>query len=90
MGLFIVNETVVKLGGRLTLESREGDTVFSGFIPRRRLQLSGSAAEEDARQAAPQEVSRGEEGANDAKNDDKCEEKQKKDDNFINQNGVCR
>lgn len=90
MGLFIVNETVVKLGGRLTLESREGDTVFSGFIPRRRLQLSGSAAGEDARQAAPQEASRGEEGANDAKNDDKCEEKQKKDDNLINQNGVCR
>ena len=39
MGLFIVNQTVTQLGGKITLESREGDTVFSGFVPRKRLQL---------------------------------------------------
>ena len=39
MGLFIVNQTLTQLGGKLTLESREGDTVFSGFVPRKRLEL---------------------------------------------------
>lgn len=45
MGLFIVNETITKLGGKLTLESREGDTVFSGFVPRKRLELPEGAEE---------------------------------------------
>lgn len=40
MGLYIVNQTVVELGGKITLETRDGDTVFSGFVPRKRLQLS--------------------------------------------------
>lgn len=40
MGLFIVVQTVTQLGGKITLESREGDTVFSGFIPRKRLQIA--------------------------------------------------
>ena len=39
MGLFIVSRTIAELGGRITLESRDGDTVFSGFVPRKRLQL---------------------------------------------------
>ena len=39
MGLFIVSQTLTQLGGKLTLESREGDTVFSGFVPRKRLEL---------------------------------------------------
>ena len=39
MGLYIVSQTLVQLGGRLTLESRDGDTVFSGFVPRKRLEL---------------------------------------------------
>ena len=39
MGMFIVSDTLTRLGGKLTLESREGDTVFSGFIPRKRLEL---------------------------------------------------
>ena len=30
MGLFIVNQTVTELGGRITVDSRDGDTVFSG------------------------------------------------------------
>ena len=77
MGLFIVGETVARLGGRLTLESRDGDTVFSGFIPRRRLQLSGTG-EQEAQGAGPAQTA-----PRDAKNDDKCEEKQKKDDDSI-------
>ena len=40
MGLFIVSQTITGLGGRITLESHDGDTVFSGFVPRRRLQLA--------------------------------------------------
>ncbi|MDO5298791.1 MAG: Spo0B domain-containing protein [Clostridia bacterium] len=40
MGLFIVAQTVTQLGGKITLESRDGDTVFSGFVPRKRLQLA--------------------------------------------------
>lgn len=40
MGLFIVAQTVTQLGGKITLESRDGDTVFSGFVPRKRLQLT--------------------------------------------------
>ena len=40
MGLFIVSRTIAQLGGRITLESRDGDTVFSGFVPRKRLQLA--------------------------------------------------
>ncbi len=40
MGLYIVSQTVAQLGGRITLETREGDTVFSGFVPRRRLELA--------------------------------------------------
>ena len=43
MGLYIVSQTIVEMGGRITLESRDGDTVFSAFVPRRRLQLSGNA-----------------------------------------------
>ena len=39
MGMFIVSDTITKLGGRITLDSREGDTVFSAFIPRKRLEL---------------------------------------------------
>lgn len=39
MGLFIVRQTVEELGGHITMETREGDTVFSGFVPRKRLQL---------------------------------------------------
>lgn len=39
MGMFIVSDTITRLGGKITLESREGDTVFSAFIPRKRLEL---------------------------------------------------
>ena len=42
MGLYIVSQTVAGLGGRITLESKDGDTAFSGFVPRKRLQLSNS------------------------------------------------
>lgn len=40
MGLFIVSRTITEMGGKITLESRDGDTVFSGFVPRKRLQLT--------------------------------------------------
>jgi len=40
MGLYIVSQTVMELGGKITLETHEGDTVFSGFVPRKRLQLA--------------------------------------------------
>ena len=40
MGLYIVSQTVIGLGGQITVESRDGDTVFSGFVPRKRLKLS--------------------------------------------------
>ena len=40
MGLFIVSQTIAEMGGRITLESHDGDTVFSGFVPRKRLELS--------------------------------------------------
>lgn len=40
MGLYIVSQTVVSLGGQIAVESREGDTVFSGFVPRKRLKLT--------------------------------------------------
>lgn len=43
MGLFIVSRTIAEMGGRITLESHDGDTVFSGFVPRKRLQLTGNA-----------------------------------------------
>ena len=46
MGLFIVSRTIAELGGRITLESREGDTVFSGFVPRKRLQLADAGVDE--------------------------------------------
>jgi len=39
MGMFIVSDTITRLGGKVTLESHEGDTVFSAFIPRKRLSL---------------------------------------------------
>ena len=39
MGLYIVSQTVAEMGGRITLETRDGDTVFSGFVPRKRLKL---------------------------------------------------
>ena len=45
MGLFIVSQTMTELGGRITLETHDGDTVFSGFIPRRRLQLTQNGGE---------------------------------------------
>ena len=56
MGLFIVSQTITGLGGRITLESHEGDTVFSGFVPRRRLQLAENSADGDAQkdEAAPE------------------------------------
>lgn len=40
MGLFIVSKTIAQLGGKITVESHDGDTVFSGFVPRKRLQLT--------------------------------------------------
>ena len=40
MGLYIVSQTVIGLGGQITVESHDGDTVFSGFVPRKRLKLS--------------------------------------------------
>lgn len=43
MGLYIVSQTLVGLGGRITLETHKGDTVFSGFVPRKRLQLAENA-----------------------------------------------
>lgn len=43
MGLYIVSQTLVELGGQITLETHEGDTVFSGFVPRKRLQLAENA-----------------------------------------------
>lgn len=43
MGLFIVSRTVTELGGKITLESQDGDTVFSGFVPRKRLKLAANA-----------------------------------------------
>ena len=43
MGLYIVSQTVMELGGKITLETHEGDTVFSGFVPRKRLQLAENA-----------------------------------------------
>lgn len=39
MGMFIVSDTITKLGGRVTLNSQKGDTVFSAFVPRKRLVL---------------------------------------------------
>ena len=39
MGMFIVSDSVTRLGGKITLDSREGDTVFSAFIPKKRLSL---------------------------------------------------
>ncbi|MBQ7785708.1 MAG: Spo0B domain-containing protein [Clostridia bacterium] len=43
MGLFIVSQTIAQMGGRITLESHDGDTVFSGFVPRKRLELTDAA-----------------------------------------------
>lgn len=43
MGLYIVSQTIMELGGKITLETHEGDTVFSGFVPRKRLQLAETA-----------------------------------------------
>lgn len=40
MGLFIVSQTITQMGGRITVESHDGDTVFSGFVPRKRLKLT--------------------------------------------------
>ncbi len=45
MGLYIVSQTVVSLGGQITVESHDGDTVFSGFVPRKRLKLAESTDE---------------------------------------------
>ena len=39
MGMFIISDTLTRLGGKITLESHEGDTVFSAFVPRKRLSL---------------------------------------------------
>lgn len=47
MGLFIVSRTVAELGGRVSVESRDGDTVFSGFVPRKRLRLGEADAQEE-------------------------------------------
>lgn len=51
MGLFIVSQTIAGLGGKITVESRDGDTVFSGFVPRKRLSLpeNGEMCEEKAK-----------------------------------------
>ena len=45
MGLFIVSKTIAELGGKITLESHDGDTVFSAFVPRKRLQLAEGGQE---------------------------------------------
>lgn len=45
MGMYIVSQAMTELGGKITLESHEQDTVFSGFIPRRRLKLTENAGE---------------------------------------------
>ena len=42
MGLYIVSQAITEMGGQITLESHEGDTVFSGFVPRKRLKLAES------------------------------------------------
>ena len=49
MGLYIVSQTLMELGGRITLETHEGDTVFSGFVPRKRLQLAENAEDYDTK-----------------------------------------
>jgi len=43
MGLYIVSRTMTEMGGKITLETHDGDTVFSGFVPRKRLQLAETA-----------------------------------------------
>ena len=40
MGLYIVSQVIAEMGGQITVESHEGDTVFSGFVPRKRLKLA--------------------------------------------------
>jgi len=45
MGLYIVSRTIAEMGGQITVESREGDTVFSGFVPRKRLKLAENTEE---------------------------------------------
>ena len=40
MGLYIVSRTIAEMGGQITVESHDGDTVFSGFVPRKRLKLA--------------------------------------------------
>ena len=45
MGMYIVSDTITRLGGKITLETHEGDTVFSGFIPRKRLELPENTVE---------------------------------------------
>ena len=40
MGLYIVSQVIAEMGGQITVESHEGDTVFSGFVPRKRLRLA--------------------------------------------------
>lgn len=42
MGLYIVSQTIGQMGGQITVDSRDGDTVFSGFVPRKRLKLAES------------------------------------------------
>ncbi|MBR5302331.1 MAG: Spo0B domain-containing protein [Clostridia bacterium] len=42
MGLYIVSQTIAEMGGQITVESSDGDTVFSGFVPRKRLKLAES------------------------------------------------
>ena len=73
MGLFIVSQTVSEMGGRITVESHDGDTVFSGFVPRKRLKL-GDGAETEPKENAP-----------DDERQVKYEENTKKDDNSINE-----
>ena len=45
MGLYIVSQTVMEMGGQISVESHEGDTVFSGFVPRKRLKLAENTEE---------------------------------------------
>lgn len=72
MGLFIVNQTVTEMGGRITVESHDGDTVFSGFVRSKRLKL-GEGADE-----SPKETPQTPDEAR------KYEENAQKDDNSIN------
>ena len=46
MGLYIVKRLVSEMGGEITLDSQGGNTVFSAFVPRSRLQLTEGKKEQ--------------------------------------------